>query len=109
MARPSRSDQARRMTATLHIENTVREFDAWKQVFDRFERFRTEGEVRHLRVSRRSDNPSLVSIDLDFDSAAQALAFLERLQKVWASPQSQEQLTDHAAAVLQELVESRTL
>lgn len=103
----SRFADARAMTATLHIQNTVHEFDAWKAVFDKFERFRIEGHVRHVRVSRRSDDPSVVSIDLDFDSTSDAVAFRERLLKVWASPQSQEQLVDHATATVEELVESR--
>jgi hypothetical protein len=97
------------MTATLHIQNTVHEFDAWKEVFDKFERFRVDGQVRHVRVSRRSDEPSEVSIELDFDTASHAVAFRAQLQKVWETPQSQEQLANHAIVTLEELIESREI
>ena len=37
---------------TVHIENTVQDFDAWKTNFDKYERFRAEHGVQSYRVSR---------------------------------------------------------
>ena len=31
---------------TLHVENTVRDYEAWQEAFDNFERFRAENGVR---------------------------------------------------------------
>lgn len=93
------------MSATLHIENTVRDFASWKQAFDAYARFRVDGGVRAHRVSRRADQPDHVAIDLDFDTADDAAAFHERLRAVWASPRSQAELVDHAVGVVYEVVE----
>ena len=50
---------------TVHIENTVRDFDTWKANFDKYERFRAEQGVQSYRVSRSLAEPSEVLIDLD--------------------------------------------
>lgn len=96
------------MTASLHIENRVRDYVSWKEVFDKFDRFRTDGGVRGHRVSRPVGDPHTVVIDLDFDTTADAEAFREKLEKVWASPQSREELTAHAVAAVHEVVEQLT-
>jgi hypothetical protein len=40
--------------------------------------------VRRYRVFRPVDDPKYVIIDLDFDGATEAQAFLESLRKVWS-------------------------
>ena len=94
---------------TLHIENTVRDYDAWQEAFDKFERFRAENGVRSYRVSRRTADPHEVTVDLDFDSRADAEAFVPLLQKIWSTPQSQEQLVTHTEPVVMETVRARDL
>lgn len=96
------------MTATLHIENTVHDYRSWKEAFDKFERFRADGGVRQQRVSNRIDDPHAVVIDLDFDTVEDATVFRGRLEKVWASPQSQAELAEHATASLYELIEQHS-
>lgn len=98
-------DDSGPMTATLHIENTVRDYNSWKLAFDKFDRLRVDGGVRHQRVSRRVEDPNAVVIDLDFDTIEEADTFLIRLQKVWTSPQSQAELTHHATADIREVLE----
>ena len=93
------------MTSTLHIENTVHDYDTWKHSFDKFDRFRSDGGVRRHRVSRKVDDPHEVVVDLDFDTMEQAAGFAQRLQKVWATPQSQAELANHASAVVHEVLE----
>lgn len=100
--------QACSMTTTLHIENTVHDFDSWKQVFDKFDRFRADNGVLSYRVTRRTDDPHEVVVELDFDSTDVAEAFSRALQKVWQSPQSQQQLVRHDEPRILSLVESRT-
>ena len=82
---------------TLRVENVVRDYESWKEVFDKFERFRADGGVRAYRVARSTEESGKVTIDLDFDSTAEATAFREGLQKIFATPQSKEQLISHQA------------
>lgn len=80
---------------TVHVENTVRDFAAWKANFDKYERFRVENGVQSYRVRRGLDQPDEVLIDLEFADDATARAFLPKLARIWSSPQAQEQLVEH--------------
>ena len=89
---------------TLQIRNTVRDFETWKSVFDKFERFREEHGVRSYRVLRRADAERDVQVILDFDTEAAATEFRGHLEQIWRTPQSQAQLVDHDEPVLLEVV-----
>jgi hypothetical protein len=71
---------------TLHIEHGVRDFETWQAAFARDPIGRAQAGVRHHRVSRPTDDTRYVVIDLDFDDADAARAFLDRLQEVWRRP-----------------------
>ena len=90
---------------TLHIENQVHDYDAWKRAFDRFDRARTDQGVRGYRVSRDVDDPSRVTVDLDFDTHDEAVAFRGFLETVWATPQSRRELAGHSRPRLLDLAE----
>ena len=94
---------------TLHIENTVHDFDAWKTVFDKFDRVRADNGVRSFTMHRRADDPQQIVIDLKFDDRVAAEAFGQILAKIWATPQSHEQLVAHSEPVVLEEVENRVL
>ena len=94
---------------TLHIENTVRHYDAWKQNFDKFDRARRDRGVRSYRISRGADEPQRVMIDLDFDSVTQAEEFREFLAGVMRTPQAQAAVVDHRPPVLLDVTEARSL
>ena len=94
---------------TLHIENTVHDFDAWKTVFDKFDRVRADNGVRSYKIHRRADDPQQVVIDLEFDDRAAADAFGGILAKIWATPQSRDQLVAHGEPQVLEVVEDRVL
>lgn len=94
---------------TLRIDNTVHDFDSWKQVFDRYEDFRRNGGVRSYRIVRAADEPNRVVVDLDFDDAGAAGAFRTALEKVWASPASRAQLAGHREPAFLDVVVQRTL
>ena len=72
---------------TLHIQHAVSDFDTWAGAFDRFEDARAQAGVRAHRVQRRIDDPNYVVIDLEFDTAREAIAFRDFLQThIWANP-----------------------
>ena len=77
---------------TLHIENTVRDFDAWKATFDKFDRVRRDRGVRRYRITRSTEDPGQVMVDLEFDSATRAEEFRELLRTVRHTPQALSQL-----------------
>lgn len=92
---------------TLHIENTVHDYDAWKGVFDKFDRFRADHGVRSYRLSRRVDDGNQITVDLEFGTAEQAIAFRGALEQIWRTPQSREQLIDHGTPVLYEVADEK--
>ncbi|RNM11645.1 hypothetical protein [Nocardioides pocheonensis] len=92
---------------SLHIENTVHDFEEWKAVFDKFDRFRAEKGVRAYRMQRHVEDPSRVAVDLDFDTVEEAVAFRGALVQIWQTPQSQQQLVAHTPPDLYELVEQQ--
>lgn len=94
---------------TLHIENTVRDYASWQEAFDKFERFRADNGVRSYRISRQAGDPSQVTVDLEFGSAAEAEAFVPLLERIWETPQSREHLVAHDAPQIMELVRHRVL
>ena len=94
------------MTVTMIVRNQVRDFDAWKEAFDRYDRFRAEHHVRAYRILRETADPSRLVIELDFDSTQDALGHLTGLRKIWATPLSRDQLVSHEEPVIMSLVES---
>jgi hypothetical protein len=73
--------------ATLHIEHTISDFDAWRAAFSRFGRARGDGGVLAARVYRPVDDDRYVLIDLDFTTVDQAERFREFLRtRVWSTP-----------------------
>jgi len=94
---------------TLHIDNTVRDYDTWKEAFDRYEGFRKEQGVRSYRIARDANDPQRVLVDLDFDDAETAEDFRGALEKVWATPLSQSQLISHSDPLLMDVVVHRAL
>jgi hypothetical protein len=76
------------MTATLRVELEVRDYDLWRSAFDKDAGRREHSGTRQYRIFRPVDNEHEVMLDLDFDTAAEASAFLEILRStVWPSPE----------------------
>jgi ribosomal protein L35AE/L33A len=92
---------------TVHIQNTVQDFDAWKVNFDKYERFRAEQGVQSYRVSRSVTEPNEVLIDLEFRDQTDAQAFLPKLAQIMDSPQAQAQLVRHSVPRLYAVVAER--
>ena len=89
---------------TVHIQNTVRDFDAWKASFDKYEAFRAEQGVQSYRISRDLVEPEQVTVDLQFADEATAKAFLPKLAKIMETPQARDQLLRHEQPRLLTLV-----
>lgn len=70
----------------LRIQHAVPTFDAWKRAFDSDPLDRKGGGVRRYQIRRSIPDPNLVMIDLEFDTVAEAEAFLERLNRLWNGP-----------------------
>jgi hypothetical protein len=94
---------------TLHIENDVRDYDTWKAAFDKFDRARRDRGVRSYRISRANGDAGKVVVDLEFDNATRAEEFVEFLNGVWRTPQSQAVMIEHRAPVVLEVLEDVTL
>ena len=60
----------------LQIEHPIRDFDTWKGAFDRFSDKTRRSGVRCHQVSRPTDDPNYVVIELGFDSPGEAESFL---------------------------------
>ena len=92
---------------TLHIEHAITSFTEWKSAFDSFADFRGQGGVRRYSIRRPVDDAQYVLIDLDFDSAEEAQAFLETLrERVWPSRQNAPALVGTPQTRILDTVES---
>ncbi len=98
----------------VQIEHPVPNFDAWKQAFDSDPVGRERSGVRRYQVLRPIDNPNYVMIDLDFDSARAAEAFLaamrevwRAMREVWRSPKAAPALAGSPQTRIVEVVESK--
>ena len=73
---------------TLRVELEVRDYGLWRSAFDKDAGGRERSGMRRYRIFRPVDNDHQVMLDLDFDTTADAGAFLETLRtKVWPSPE----------------------
>lgn len=88
---------------TLHIEHAITDFGVWSVAFAGFDEARRTAGVRDARVHRPVDDPKFVVVDLDFDTLAQAAAFLHFLETViWQNPANSPALDGTPRAVILE-------
>ena len=67
----------------LRVEHAVPDYEQWKQAFDSNPVGRERGGVRRYQILRAVDDPNYVMIDLEFDDAEAATAFLTDLRALW--------------------------
>lgn len=92
----------------LRIEHQIRDFDAWKEAFDRDPVGREQGGVRRYHVLRPVDDPNYIMVDLEFDSSSEAEAFRATLQRdLWGSRRAAPALMGSPQARIVEAVESK--
>jgi hypothetical protein len=73
---------------TVRIQHRTHDFDALKPAFDSDPIHRYEPGVRRDRITRPVSDPRFIEIDLDFDTAEEADAFLAAMRTVWQWPQA---------------------
>jgi hypothetical protein len=91
---------------TLQISYPVRDYEAWKNVFDSDPAGRAASGARSIRVFRDTEDQNSVAVLLDFDTKDVATVFLERLRsQVWDKPEVVGQLMSAAptARILEEV------
>ena len=71
----------------LRIEYPIADYDAWKAAFDDDRLDRAGSGVRGYRILRPTNDPNYVVIDLEFDDAGEAEAYLAALQRAVYSSQ----------------------
>lgn len=94
---------------TVRIEHPISNYDTWKMAFDNDPVDRRGSGVRRYQVLRPLDDPAYLLIDLDFDTADEATAFLGKMQRVWASPQAAPALGGTPTTRIVHAVESAVL
>jgi hypothetical protein len=73
--------------ATLHIEHAITDLTTWREAFDAFAEVRAEAGAVAERISQPVDDERYLVIQLDFDTAEHAAAFLRFLEEhVWSTP-----------------------
>ena len=73
---------------TLQISYPVRDYEAWKKVFDTDPAGRAASGARSVRVYRDTEDQNSVAVLLDFDTKDVATEFLDRLRsQVWDKPE----------------------
>ena len=89
----------------LQISYPVRDYEAFKKVFDTDPAGRAASGARLVRLFRDAEDQNGVTVLLDFDTKDSANAFLERLRsEVWDNPEVVGQLMTAAptARILEE-------
>ena len=66
------------MTEYCNVTHPVKDFDAWKAIFDQFEPIRKEAGERSAVILRHANNPSMVTIINTWDSIDAPQEFLNR-------------------------------
>jgi hypothetical protein len=91
---------------TLQISYPVRDYEAFKRVFDSDPAGRAASGARFVRLFRDTDDQNSVAVLLDFDTKEAATSFLQRLRsEVWDKPEVIGQLmtASPSARILEEV------
>lgn len=67
----------------VRIEHAVPSFEKWKQAFDSDPVNRKGAGVRRYQILRLEHDPNYVLIDVEFDTLAEAEAFLSAMERLW--------------------------
>lgn len=93
---------------TLRVELEVRDYDLWRSAFEKDSGGRERSGARRYRIFRPVDNEHEVMLDLDFDSEADAGAFLDTLRtKVWPSREKAPAKVGEPKTHILEMVDAR--
>jgi hypothetical protein len=91
----------------LRLEHAITDFDVWKAAFDRDPVRRGQSGVLSHRVFRPLDDPNYITVDLEFESAAEAERFQVSLGRLWQSKDAAPALVGTPRVRIVETVESK--
>ena len=95
-------------TATLRVELQVRDYDLWREAFERDAGGRQQAGMRRYRIFRPTDDEKSVMLDADFDSTQEAEAFLDIMRtRVWPDPEKAPAKVGTPQTRIVEMVESK--
>lgn len=79
------------------MEHSVNDLESWLETFRSFDDFRAQGGVTAVQVRHGVEDPNYVTVDLEFESAEEARAFLAQLEtRIWPnSPHFEGSPTTH--------------
>ncbi len=93
---------------TLRIELQVRDYDLWKEAFERDAGGRQRSGMRRYRIFRPTHDANCVMLDADFDSATTAEAFLDIMRaRVGPDPEKAPAKVGTPETRIVEMVESK--
>ena len=73
---------------TLRVELQVRDYDMWREAFERNAGGRQQAGMRSYRIFRPADDLHCVMLDAEFDTGEEAQAFLDTMRtRVWPDPE----------------------
>ena len=90
---------------TLQLSYPVRDYEAFKKVFDTDPAGRAASGARSVRLFRDTEDQNSVAVLIDFETKDAANSFLERLRsEVWDKPEviGQLMMADPTARILEE-------
>lgn len=90
---------------TLHIDHAISDLTVWRGAFDPLQDVRRQAGVLHEQVRQPVGDPHRIVVDLEFDTVANAEAFLEFLvNHIWATPANAPALVGSPTAVILDTV-----
>lgn len=96
------------MTITIKLELEVRDYDLWRQAFDRDQAGRADRGMRRYRIYRPVDDDKRVMLDSDWDDREAAQRFLDIMRtQVWPDPTKAPAKIGQPRTVITQLVETR--
>ncbi|NKX55506.1 hypothetical protein [Arthrobacter mobilis] len=85
---------------TMQVGYSVRDYAAWKELFDKDPVGRAASGARSYRIFRDSDDENYVVVHLDFDTRDAAASFLEKLRsQVFNNPDAMATIIDGPPSV----------
>lgn len=91
----------------VHLEHVVRDYGAWKKLFDSDPLGREKSGARGYRIFRPVDDDKYIVVELDFEKPDDAEAFRSALQELWGTPQARQALGGTPKVRILDAVEER--
>ncbi len=88
---------------TLVVTHVVRDFDAWKEMFESDPLGREASGVRRHRILRATDDPNDLTVELDLDTTGEAESLRRRLEEMWTTAGPRLGLENPRVRVLEEV------